>query len=197
MKPFVFLFILLISYNSYSQSSRPVIEHTDKGMKMIGGQLQLANVDLFSSETILRVNDYSSEAGIVVSPNIGWFVEKNWLLGSMGHLGFYSSKSNKNSTFVVKEKAFDIGITPFSRYYIDLTRRRNVKLFLLAGLPLIYSSYNVTYNSPTSTDEDRSNLGIHAVWGVGTSLHGQFGAIEMNLSSLGLNLGFQKFIGRK
>ncbi len=203
MKTLFILLILLISFNSFSQVARPVITHTERGMKMIGGQLQLAYVDLFSSETILRVDDYGSEAGILISPNIGWFIEKNWLMGGMLHLGFYSNREGKNTPANNrKENAFDAGITPFTRYYIDLIRRSNVKIFLQAGLPIIYSAHNSKYtytsgtNTFTSTSESR-DLGLYGNWGGGASFHGRFGAIEMNLSSLGLNIGFQKFIGKR
>jgi hypothetical protein len=204
MKALLTVVINIICYSCFAQTERPTFTHTERGMKMVGLQLQLAYVDLFASETALRVDDFSTEAGILISPNVGWFIEKNWLLGGMAHVGVYSNTSDKNSTggSVRKEKAFDLGITPFTRYYIDLTRRANVKLFLQAGLPVIYSSYKSTYTSSIGSGtivsrDSNKNVGLYGNWGAGASIHGRFGAIEMNLSSLGLNLGFQKFIARK
>jgi hypothetical protein len=201
MRKFYIAILLLAATNSFSQT-RTVLTHTDRGMKMVGGQVQLSYIDLFSSETVLRVNDFTSTYGALVSPNVGWFVEKNWMFGTMLHLGFYREKSGKNTTTKSVEDAYDLGITPFSRYYIDLARRGNIKVFLQAGLPVIYSSYERTnsYSSGTQIVTNTStskNLGLYGNFGFGASLHGRFGAIEMNASNLGLNIGIQKFISRK
>ncbi|HEX8334873.1 MAG TPA: hypothetical protein VF622_19770 [Segetibacter sp.] len=191
---------LLLSTNGFSQS-RPVIEHTERGNKMTGVQVQLAYVYLFASETMLSIDDVGTEAGILISPNMGWFIEKNWMMGGMVHLGLYTNTSGKDNPYSnYKTKAFDLGVTPFTRYYFDITKRHNVKVFLQAGLPLVYSEYTSRYSNPTgtfTTSEQSSGLGLYGTWGGGASFHGRFGAIEANLSSLGLNIAFQKFLGKK
>jgi hypothetical protein len=120
----------------------------------------------------------------------------------MAHIGFYREKSGKNTSGKINAESYDFGITPFSRYYVDLARRGNIKVFLQAGLPIIYTDYyrKETYGSATQTytnTREGKSLGLYGNFGFGASLHGRFGAIEMNASNLGLNLGFQKFIGRK
>jgi hypothetical protein len=201
-----FLFIaLIIAFHGFSQT-RPFITHTEKGNRMIGGQVQLAWVDLFASETILRIDDDGTEAGIVISPNMGKFIENNWFVGGMVHLGLYTSKydykNNNTSSFSSRQKAFDIGFTPFTRYYLDITKRHNIKVFLQAGLPIIFTDYysRTSQTNGSFTDirvEDDSYFGLYGNWGGGASFHGKFGAIEANLSGLGLNIALQKFIGRR
>jgi hypothetical protein len=202
MKALYLTAFFLFSIQCISQT-RPVIKHTEKGMKMFGVQMQLTPSDFIHSETVLMIDDYSSEVGVVVSPNMGWFIEKNWLIGGIAHLGFYNAKPGKNNTSNrTTAKSYDLGLTPFSRYYIDLARRGNIKVFLQGGLPIIYSKYKSSYSyfnglQTITTKNDGHQLGLYGNFGFGASMHGHFGAIEMNLSNMGLNIGFQKFIGKK
>jgi len=201
---------LSISISAFAQkdTKRNNSSFFDKGNKIFGIELGIAGEYPINSVTQLNISDEDKNYGLLVLPSYGWFVENNWVIGGQAILGFsnnkYSSKYTANGiqySNTNESKYSDFGIAPFTRYFVPLGQRNVVSIFGHASMPVIYStskrefkqSPNSSFNSSNSNNEFRLIGSI----GLGVSLNGRFGSLEVNANNTGLYVGFQKYIGKK
>jgi outer membrane protein W len=193
-KLLVFTFCILTEGIIFAQTT---INPVKKGNKQLGIQLMLAPIDLFWSETALSINENQTRYGLNIAPSVQWFVEDGWSFGLQSNIGFYREKDKNNVNWGYNEKIFDLGITPFSRYYFNVGRNNRFKPFVFAGLPIIYSDVQRTYNNQQTTDYDEQSVELNGTFGGGVAYFGKAGSIEMNISNMGFFIGVSKFSGRK
>src|SRR5690606_40892714 len=75
--------------------------------------------DVCSSDLTGIENKYQS---FNVSPDIGYFIQDNWVIGVSLPLSWQDSRSNANSTASHQLKTSSLGVGPFVRKYFPLVR---------------------------------------------------------------------------
>lgn len=210
-KSIILLSFLVSTYHLFAQSDKPTYKHFEKGNSFVGIGFSPVYSDLFGSTTEISIQNESSAAGILLSPSYGKMIQKNWMIGAMGFLGFYSSRYSSNyyppsvginpprynskniSNYV------DIGISPFTRYYFMLSKRNTIAFFLQGGLPLVYghTKYIQRIDFPSGQQDlssTQSRLSLKASLGFGLSVQGKFGSIDTHVSNLGWFFSFNKLL---
>lgn len=201
------LFILLFvsSASAQSDTRRNNNSFFEKGNKVYGIEIGIAGEYPINSVTKLNIGNNEKNYGLLMLPSYGWFVEKNWVIGGQAILGFSNnSYSYDNGTqFSVENKSrySDFGVAPFTRYFIPLGKRNVVSIFGQASMPVVYSTSKIenkqTGNSPYNYSYNEKEVRLIGTIGLGVSLNGRFGSLEVNANTTGLYVGFHKYIGKK
>jgi hypothetical protein len=138
-------------------------------------------------------------------------IEKNWMVGAMGFIGYYSDRYSSNyfppsvginpPLYQSKNISnyFDIGISPFTRYYFMLSKRNTMAFFLQGGLPFIYgqAKYIQRVDFPAGQQDissKQSSVYLRASLGFGLSVQGKFGSIDTHVSNMGWFFSFNKLL---
>lgn len=174
----------------------------EKGKRIVGVQTNIAEGDLYYSSLMLRVNKDYSDIGINIVPTLGWVVEKNWVIGGQVTLGwardkYVSNWSNGVNVATARNNYYDLGIAPFTRYYIDITRNQKIKLFGMASMELAYGYYKtqIKNNNGTIIGTNSDNtINLDGSIGFGMAYFGKQGSLDLNLSNMGLRLGLYKVL---
>ncbi len=205
------LLFVLTSFHSIAQSDKPIYKHFEKGNSFIGLGFSPVYSDLFGTTTEISIQNGSSSAGLLLAPSYGKMIEKNWMIGAMGFLGYYSSRYSSNyyppsiginpPLYASKNISnyFDIGISPITRYYFMLSKRNTIAFFLQGGLPIVYgqTNYIQRIDFPTGQQDlssKQSSLTLKASLGFGLSVQGKFGSIDTHVSNLGWFFSFNKLL---
>lgn len=209
---FCFSFFLFISFSLLAQKEeRPSYRnYFDRGAKAIGIQIGVAGGYPINSVTILDISKDSKDYGLLTLPSYGWFVERNFLVGVSAIIGFsqYSSSSNSYdystnpptvTNYQYKGRNLDLGLAPFLRYYVPLGKRNVVSLFGQGSLPLIYSKSKSesTPNQINNWYSNQEGMKVIASLGIGVSVNGRLGSLEINGNNTGLYIGVQKYLNFK
>lgn len=174
----------------------------EKGKRIVGVQTNIAEGDLYYSSLMLRVNKDYSDIGINIVPTLGWVVEKNWVIGGQITAGLarYSYPSNwSNGVYIARTSTTytDLGIAPFTRYYIDITRNQKIKLFGMASMELAYSRQKAQIkqnNGSILASNSDNTLNLDGSIGFGMAYFGKKGSLDLNLSNMGLRMGLYKVL---
>lgn len=171
-----------------------------KGSKVFGIELGIAGGYPINSITQLNISKDDKNYGLLIIPSYGWFVETNWVFGGQAILGFSNNSYTYNSgtqTYYDKSKSSDFGIAPFTRYFVPLGKRNVVSIFGQASMPILYSTYSSeskqSGNPPFMNSYNESELKLLGTIGLGVSLNGRFGSLELNGNTTGLYVGFHKY----
>lgn len=174
----------------------------EKGARLVGIQTNIAEGDLYYSSLMLRVNKDYKDLGINIVPTFGWVVEKNWVIGGQITAGSasYSYPSNWSGGVNIartKSTYLDLGIAPFTRYYIDITRNQKIKLFGMASMEIAYGRYKMQVKQNNgniiATNSDNT-VNLDGSIGFGMAYFGKRGSLDLNLSNMGLRLGLYKVL---
>lgn len=204
MKKFLVAFLLLTfsCHSAFAQDELDEQEETPKQIPLripttFGNYLVGANL-LFANATFQKGTDANYSVGI--APKIGVFILPNIALG----LNFnFNVRGNKSS------RTIDYAASPFARVYFAHNNThqaaRPLQFFLEGGIG--YGGTNSVYNIPGGTSKISTN-GVHLYVFPGVDyflndhvaaelgLQYQFIGGRPNANILGLNLGFQVFLGR-
>lgn len=178
----------------------------EKGTRIAGIELGVAGEYPINSVTQLNISKDDKNYGLLLLPSYGWFVENNWVVGGQAILGFshdsYSYQSGLQYTNSSKSSYSDFGVAPFTRYFVPLGKRNVVSLFGHASLPVIYST-SKSENKQTGTSgafsysDSDYELRVIGSLGLGVSVNGRFGSLEVNANNTGLYFGFHKYFKKK
>lgn len=199
--------ILCFTISAFAQkdTKRNNSSFFEKGNKVFGIELGIAGEYPISSVTQLNISESDKNYGLLLIPSYGWFVENNWVIGGQAILGFannsYSYDNSMQYSTISKSRYSDIGIAPFTRYFIPLGKRNVVSIFGQASMPVIYSTSDIEYkqsgSSPSNYSYSNYEFRLIGTIGLGVSLNGRFGSLEVNGNTTGLYIGFHKYIGKK
>ncbi len=205
MKPISTLFFILsfvAPASAQKETRHDYSSYFDKGNKIAGIELAIAGD--YNTYLQLNITKNNKDYGLLLLPSYGWFVEKNWMIGLQALTGFSSNKyKNAYNTTQSSSKYTDreFGIAPLTRYFIPLGKRNIVSIFGEASLPLVYSSSKgetkQTGTFPFNNSYSNNELSLRGNMGLGVSLNGHFGSLEINANTAGLYIGFHKYINRK
>jgi hypothetical protein len=181
----------------------------EKGNRVVGIELGVAGEYPINSVTKLNISKTEKNYGLLLLPSYGRFVENNWVVGGQAILGFandsYTYQSGSSSGVVYtssnKSRYTDFGIAPFTRYFVPLGKRNVVSLFGHASLPVIYSTSKEEYKQsggfPNTYSSNDYEVRVIASLGLGVSLNGRFGSLEVNANNTGLYVGLHKYFQKK
>ena len=200
----IFALLFVIYASAQSDTRRNHSSFFDKGNRVFGIELGIAGGYPINSVTQLNISEGDKNYGLLIIPSYGWFVEKNWVIGGQAILGFsnesYSYQYSTNAT-VSESKYSDIGLAPFTRYFVPIGRRNVVSIFGQASMPVIFSTskreYKQTGTSPSNNYSSNTELKLIGAIGLGVSINGQFGSLEVHGNTTGLYIGFHKYFGKK
>lgn len=173
----------------------------DKGSRFFGIQTNLTEGNLYYTSIDLSIDEDRSSLGINLVPAYGWIIENNWMVGAQATVGY--SKDAYKGTGLNDPKEFDnyfdLGIAPFTRYYINISKSGKYKIFGMASIELSHAVHR-SYRRATSWFPEKDNTSkytsLDGSVGVGVAYFGRAGSIDMNLSNNGLRLGFYKVLNK-
>lgn len=200
----IFLFTVSAAF-AQKDTRRNYSPFFEKGNKIFGIELGIAGEYPINSVTQLSISKREKNYGILLLPSYGWFVENNWVIGGQAILGFssntYTYQNTPQYSGTNKSTYSDVGIAPFTRYFVPLGKRNVVSIFGHASMPIIYSTSKTeskqTGGFPSNYSYSNSELRLIGTIGLGVSLNGRFGSLEVNANNTGLYIGFHKYIGKK
>ena len=196
------LIIFLFGTSAIAQNEvkRNNFSFFQKGSKVVGIELGIAGGYPINSITQLNISKDDKNYGLLVIPSYGWFVETNWVIGGQAIVGFSNNRYTYNSgtqTYYNKSESSDLGVAPFTRYFIPLGKRNIVSIFGQASMPILYSTYSSESKQqgtpPSIYSNNESELKLIGTIGLGVSLNGRFGSLELNGNTTGLYVGFHKY----
>lgn len=174
MKKVVLFFAIAIA--AFSANAQ-----TEKGNKMVG--VSVAGINFASQSG-------NSEFNINLNPNVAWFIQDNLALGGGIQIG-YSKPENVDGTF-------SYGITPLARYYFSKTANGG----MFGQVNLLFGGISQNGNSATQVG---AGAGVGYDWFLSSNVALEAGLGYMYtkpenidaIHNVGLNLGFQIFLGKK
>jgi hypothetical protein len=161
----------------------------EKGTRLGGLQLTLVPSDLYSTALALDIGSGHSNYGLSVVPTLGFVVARNIVVGGQAVIGYQREKRDYGS-FYVNDTYSDLGIGPFSRFYIDITRNKKFKLFGSSGIDLVYSQYrNSASPGLNGFPYKNDNWMCQGVLGMGASYFWKKSSVDLTLSGSGIRVG--------
>lgn len=189
MKRLLLLFSLFLGLTSQAQLVR--------GTKIAGLQTNLIVGDIYATSLTLDVGSYSSEYGFNLVPTFGWVLMENWVVGGQANFGILREKTpliganmDGISTY------YDLGLAPFTRFYLDITKNKKWKAFGMASIELatVKSRYSIKGNSNPGPVSTTSNSDLKGGLGVGFAYFGKSTSIDLNAGLTGLRFGIYRVI---
>ncbi len=169
----------------------------ERGNKLVGLQTNLIPGDIFSTYPTLAIGSSNTTYGLNLVPTMGVAIQRNWLIGGQATVGFLREKGP--SGYYNDNTYYDLGIAPFTRLYLDLSRAGKMKFFGMASAELAYTSSSLRYSDnvgPVFTSK-YSQVNLRGSLGIGFAYFGQKTSVDLNASVAGLRLGVYKIIRAK
>jgi hypothetical protein len=177
--PVLFLFVAASSYGQL-----------EKGAMLIGVQTNFlaVNDSYYKTRTVI---DFSGQIyGLTILPTFGYSLQRNWLIGAQATFGIKSSTNTYYTHFNT-----DLGIAPFSRYYLDLTKNKMWKLFAVAALEIVTTSSKRTYKAwGTPLITHYYTTSTFGSIGGGVSYFSKKLIVDASFSNAALRLGFYRVL---
>ncbi len=172
----------------------------DKGSKLIGLQTHLAAHDMYVTRNAVSFGSAGHDLGLNLIPTYGYAVQRNWLIGAQATFGIQSTRyKGFFAGFEQTDTYTDIGIAPFTRLYLDLTKNKKWKLFGVAAFEINRSGFRTHYTGgsfPSKTYSSVTN-GKGSIGG-GLAYFGKKLTVDLSMSNTALRLGFYRAnTGRK
>lgn len=191
MKKFLLLFTLILSLQSKAQ--------LEKGARLAGLQTNLIIGDIYATTPDLYFSQNTKRYGLNLVPTLGWAVQRNWIIGGQATLGFWHERSVPLYSPGVNYQAdnyYDLGIAPFTRLYLDISRNKKWKGYGLASIELatVQHAYKTSYQNGTSQTTKNSFVDLRGSLGLGLAYFGARMSIDLNAAITGLRLGVYKTI---
>jgi hypothetical protein len=159
----------------------------EKGRHFAGVQTTLLISDLYNTYLSIASNEIESAYGMNLVPTYGWAVSRNWLIGAQVNIGYLKSTLHSSKTVT---HYYDLGFTPYTRLYFDLSRNQRFKAFGQLGLE-IAGTKSRTDNGVTSQGTQ-----IAGSYGGGLSYFFNKLALDLNISGAGIRFGVYKTFGQ-
>lgn len=169
----------------------------EKGAKLVGLQTNLILGDIYATNLTLDIGSNGSTYGINLVPTFGWAIQQNWVVGGQATLGFLREKipyTGGGGSGI--NKYYDLGIAPFTRLYLDISRNKKWKVFGMASAEL--ASTQIRYFTEGTQSPGllytSSNTQLKGSLGVGLAYFGKRTSIDLNAAVTGLRLGVYRVI---
>lgn len=183
------LFLLALLFGAIQSDAQ-----LSKGSHLAGLQLNLAVNDIYSVQFHAGTRGF----GISGALTYGYAVANNWIAGAFATIGYDRAKDPMFTTYQTIYHATDLGIAPFTRYYLDLTTDKKLKFFGQAAVEINNVRIRNTYpggTAPAATTY--SSTGVAASIGAGLGLFGRKMCYDFSVSTTAVRFGVYKVIGSK
>ena len=164
----------------------------DRGVHFGGVQTTLVAGDIYVASLRYGTSMGERSYAFSLTPTYGYAIARNWLVGAAATLGYSREKEPAPPNYTAIVHDFDIGFAPFSRLYLDLTRRGRLKAFALGSIEFASTRTRLTY--PTYAGA-YNNSKVVAAWGGGLGYFGRKTILDVNVSGVGIRLGVYKIFG--
>lgn len=185
------LILVIIGINAQAQ--------LEKGKQVVGVQLPVMVNDMYFTKLAFDISPNEKHLGISIVPSYAFVIDYNWLLGVQATLGIETTSYPNGNTFssAIKETYTDLGIAPFTRYYVDVSKNKQWKIFGVAALELNTANSKYSYKTGTSTTGASFTTSTGSLGG-GIAWFGKKISIDASMSNTALRLGIYKvFPGKK
>lgn len=164
----------------------------EKGNTLAGLQFNLSEGGIYYNYPEFSFSNGRYRYSINITPAYGIALERNWVLGGQATFGYSRGKDDFAVTIIAYDKFTELGIGPFTRLYLDLSPNGKVKLYGLGALELSYRKEKFwnTANGNSTVVSLYTVTRFDAALGFGLGYFGNRLAVDMNVSNLGLRLGF-------
>lgn len=184
------LILVFMGINAHAQ--------LEKGKHVVGVQLPLIVNDMYYTRLAFTTSSGNTDYGISINPTYAYVVEHNWLIGAQATLGIETLKYNDNSGLPRTESYTDLGIAPFTRYYIDISKRGAFKIFGVAAIEFNTANSKFTFSNSSSPNTGPSVSSTTGSLGGGIAWFGKKISIDASMSNTALRMGIYKvFPGKK
>jgi opacity protein-like surface antigen len=187
-KPLMKRFIPLLVLFSIGITANAQLE---KGRHFIGGQTTLLNGDIYATKLAISAKYPETEYGFNLIPTYGYAVARNWLIGAQATLG-YTYVSDEFNMPEYPTHYYDMGIAPFTRLYLDLSKNGQFKVFGMAALEFVTIKTRYTSTNSTSTYQNM----VGTIGGGLSYFTKKQLSIDLNYCAAGIRLGVYKAFGR-
>ncbi len=189
-KQILILILIFMGLNTHAQ--------LEKGKHVLGVQLPLIVNDMYSTRFAFTTSYGNTDYGISINPTYAYVVEHNWLIGVHATLGAETLKYNNNSGFPRTESYTDLGIAPFTRYYIDISKNGAFKIFGTAAIEFNTENSKFTYNNSSNPNYGPSGSSTSGSLGGGIAWFGKKISLDASMSNTALRIGiYRVFSGGK
>lgn len=186
MKKLFLLVLLFAALNSDAQLS--------KGSQLAGLQFNLAVNDLYSVQFHAGTRGF----GLSGALTYGYAVADNWLAGAFVTIGYDRAKDPMFTTYQTIYHSRDLGIAPFTRYYLDITTDKKLKFFGQAAVEINNVRIRNTYEGGTApATTTYSSTGVAASIGGGLGYFGRKLCFDFSFTTQAMRFGLYKVIGAK
>ncbi len=187
MKKLFPVLLMFVFSTSYAQ--------LEKGSKLAGVQLNLLVNDMYYTSLGFGNSGYEKYFGISLVPTYGYALHRNWLIGVQATVGFETSKFDAGGIpYTSRTLSTDFGLAPFTRFYLDLTRKGKLKVFGTGALECNIASQRISYSSGGSPGRF-SKTSLHPSLGGGIAYFGRRNSFDLSMSTQALRIGLYKVIG--
>lgn len=189
-KQILILALITIGINAHAQ--------LEKGKHVVGLQLPLIVNDMYFTRLAFSSSSGNTDYGISINPSYAFVAEHNWLIGAQATLGIETLKYNNNTGQPRTETYTDLGIAPFTRYYIDISKKGDFKIFGVAAIEFNTANSKYTYSNSSFPNNGPSFSSTTGSLGGGIAWFGKRVAFDASMSNTALRLGiYQVFSGKK
>ena len=170
----------------------------EKGKHVVGIQLPLIVNDMYFTRLAFNTGSPEKDFGISINPTYAYLIEQNWLIGAQATVGIETLKYNNSIGLQNTETYTDLGIAPFTRYYVDISKKGRIKVFGVAAIELNTANSRYTYSNSSSPNNGPSFSSTTSSLGGGIAWFGKKISIDASISNTALRLGiYQVFSGKK
>ena len=170
----------------------------EKGKHVVGIQLPLIVNDMYFTRLAFNTNSGKKDFGISINPTYAYVIEHNWLIGAQATVGIETLKYNNSIGLQNTEIYTDLGIAPFTRYYVDISKKGGVKIFGVAAIELNTANSKYTDSNSSYLNNGPSFSSTTGSLGGGIAWFGKKISIDASISNTALRLGiYQVFSGKK
>jgi hypothetical protein len=191
-KQILILILLFIGIKAQSQ--------LEKGAQMAGVQLPVMINDMYFTRLSFSSSPNERDFGISIVPGYSFAIERNWLVGVQATLGIETISYPKGNPFAsyTKETDTDLGIAPFTRYYVDISKNMRWKIFGVAALEFNTGNSTYSYSTGVASTTGSSFTTSTGSLGGGIAWFGKKVSLDVSMSTTALRLGiYRVFPGRK
>jgi hypothetical protein len=189
MKKVLLLIVLILSLPTANAQ-------LEKGSKLAGAQLNLLVNDMYYTMFEFGSSGFDKYFGVSIVPTYGIAVQRNWIVGAQATLGIKTSKFDGGGAAYTANYLFtDFGLAPFTRLYLDITRKGKLKVFGAGALELNVASERISYSGSVTTSRTyRSKTTLTPSAGGGIAYFGKKISLDLSMSTTALRFGFYKVI---